>query len=97
MLIAVASNSKALWYLTRGTGLVSMVLLSGSVALGVAEATRWSRPTWPRFVTAALHKDVSLLATAFLAAHTVTSVVDAFAAIRWLDVVIPFTSTLSRR
>lgn len=92
MLIAAATNSKALWYLTRGTGLVSLVLLSISVALGVAEAIRWARPAWPRFVTAALHKNISLLATAFLAVHIVTTVVDAFAPIRWLDVVVPFIS-----
>ena len=92
MLAATASNGKALWYLTRGTGLVSMVLLSLSVGLGVVEVNRWTSPRWPRFVTAALHKNVSLLATAFLAVHIVTSVVDAFAPIHWLDVVIPFVS-----
>lgn len=92
MLIAAATNSKALWYLTRGTGLVALVLLSISVALGVAEAIRWTRPAWPRFVTAALHKNISLLATAFLAVHIVTTVVDAFAPIRWLDAVVPFIS-----
>lgn len=92
MLIAAASNGKALWYLTRGTGLVAMVLLSGSVALGVAEINRWTRPAFPRFVTAALHKNVSLLATVFLAVHIVTSIIDAFAPIRWIDVIIPLTS-----
>ncbi|HEY2429881.1 MAG TPA: ferric reductase-like transmembrane domain-containing protein, partial [Acidimicrobiales bacterium] len=92
LVLAVASNGKALWYLTRGTGLVTLILLTLSVALGVAEANRWASPRWPRFVTAALHKNVSLIAVVFLALHIVTSVVDAFAPIHWLDVVIPFTS-----
>ena len=91
-MLAVASNGKALWYLTRGTGLVTLLLLTLAVALGVAQVNRWSSPRWPRFVTAALHKNVSLLVVAFLAIHIVTSVVDAFAPIHWLDVVVPFTS-----
>jgi len=90
--VAVASNGKALWYVTRGTGLVAMLLLTGTIALGVLEVNRWSSPRWPRFVTAALHKNVSLLATTFLAVHIVTAVVDSYAPIHWIDLVVPFTS-----
>jgi hypothetical protein len=90
--VAVASHGKALWYVTRGTGLVSMLLLTGTIALGVLEVNRWSSPRWPRFVTAALHKNVSLLATTFLAVHIVTAVVDSYAPIHWIEVVVPFTS-----
>jgi sulfoxide reductase heme-binding subunit YedZ len=85
-------HGKALWYLTRGTGLVSLILLTASVVLGVLQVRRWSSARWPRFVTAALHKNVSLLVTVFLAVHIVTSIIDAFAPIRWLDVIVPFAS-----
>jgi sulfoxide reductase heme-binding subunit YedZ len=94
-LIAAASStssSKALWYLTRGTGLVAMILLSASVVLGVLEINRWASPAWPRFVTAGLHKNVSLLAVAFVAVHVATTVVDGFAPIGWLDAVVPLHS-----
>ena len=95
-LIAAASSgtssSKALWYLTRGTGLVAMILLSASVVLGVLEINRWATPSWPRFVTAGLHKNVSLLSVAFLAVHIATTVVDGFAPIGWLDAVVPLHS-----
>ena len=90
MLAAV--NAKATWYLTRGTGLVSLLLLTGSVLLGILEVSRWSSPRWPRFVTAGLHKNVSLLVIAFLGVHILTAVVDGFAPIRWLDVLVPFVS-----
>jgi hypothetical protein len=90
--ILTATRTQALWYLTRGTGLVSLVLLTISVVLGVTETVRWANARWPRFVTAALHKNVSLLVVAFLGIHIVTAVVDSFAPISWLDVVIPFTS-----
>ena len=91
-MIAAATSSKALWYLTRGTGLVALILLTASVVLGIAEVTRWRNPRFPRFVTAALHKNISLLVLVFLAIHIVTAVADAFAPIGWLDVVLPFHS-----
>jgi len=91
-MIGAVSHSQALWYLTRGTGLVSLVLLTASVVLGILQVKRWSTERWPRFVTAGLHKNVSLLAVAFLAVHIGTTVVDGFAPIGWLDAVIPFRS-----
>ena len=89
---AHASTTKALWYLSRGTGLVALLLLTGSVALGIVESVGWASSRWPRFVTAALHKNLSLLAAAFLGVHILTAGVDGFATIRWLDVVVPFGS-----
>jgi sulfoxide reductase heme-binding subunit YedZ len=88
----VLASSQALWYLTRATGLVSLVLLTLSVVLGITEAVRWAHPRWPRFVTAGLHKNISLLVMVFLAVHIVTAIADSFAPIRWLDVIVPFTS-----
>jgi ferric reductase like protein len=91
-MIATATSSKALWYLTRGTGLVALVLLTAGLVLGIVEVTRWTSPRFPRFVTAALHKNISLLVLVFLAIHIVTAIADSFAPIGWLDVVVPFHS-----
>lgn len=85
-------GSQTLWYLTRGTGLVALVLLTASVVLGVVETSTWSTPRWPRFVIAGLHRNVSLLVAVFLVAHIATAVLDAYAPIGWLDAVIPFAS-----
>jgi sulfoxide reductase heme-binding subunit YedZ len=90
--VLAAVNSKALWYLSRGTGIVCLVLLTASVVLGILEVKRWSSPRWPRFVTAGLHKNISLLVVAFVTVHVVTVVVDGFAPIRWLDAIVPFAS-----
>jgi sulfoxide reductase heme-binding subunit YedZ len=90
--VLAAVNSKALWYLTRGTGLVCLLLLTASVLLGILEVKRWASPRWPRFVTAGLHKNISLLVVAFVAVHVATAVIDGFAPIRWLDVIVPFGS-----
>ena len=90
--VLAAANPRALWYLTRGTGIVCLLLLTASVVLGILEVKRWANPRWPRFVTAGLHKNISLLVVAFVAVHVLTAVVDGFAPIRWLDVILPFTS-----
>jgi hypothetical protein len=92
VLAAAANSSKAYWYLTRSTGVVSLVLLTLSVAFGIAQVSRWSSPRWPRFVISGLHKNISLLVVAFLAVHIATAVMDSFAPIRWLDAIIPFRS-----
>jgi methionine sulfoxide reductase heme-binding subunit len=85
-------SGTALWYLTRGTGVVSLVLLTITVALGVANVRRARSPRFPRFVIDAVHRNTSLLAIVFLAVHIATSVLDAYTPIRLIDAVIPFVS-----
>jgi DMSO/TMAO reductase YedYZ heme-binding membrane subunit len=83
----------ALWYLTRSTGAVALVLLTVSVALGIANVSRLQAAGWPRFVVDGIHRNASLLALVVLAVHIVTSLLDPFAGIRLIDAVIPFTSS----
>jgi uncharacterized membrane protein YeaQ/YmgE (transglycosylase-associated protein family) len=92
VLLASAGPS-AYWYLTRGTGIVSLLLLTASVVLGILGSLRFAiGQRWPRFAIDALHRDVSLLAMAFLVVHILTSVLDSFAPIKLVDAVIPFVS-----
>jgi len=91
--VGSAAGPSALWYLTRGTGTVSLVLLTISLALGIANVRRAHTSTVPRFVFDAVHRSVSLLALAFVVVHVVTSVLDPFAPIRLIDAVIPFVSS----
>lgn len=88
-MIATAGPS-ALWYLSRGSGLVTLLLLTASVVLGILQVQRWGSP---RFVVVSLHRAVSLLVLAFLAVHVLTAVLDAFAPIRLVDAVIPFAGS----
>jgi len=90
--VIAAAAPKAVWYLTRGSGVVSLLLLTASVLLGITTSARWAAAHWPRFVVEGLHKNVSLLSLVFLAVHIVTAVVDGYVPIRWLDVVVPFGS-----
>jgi methionine sulfoxide reductase heme-binding subunit len=80
----------ALWYLARGTGLVSLVMLTVVVAVGVG--SRSGRPVFglPRFAVALVHRNVSLLALVFLAVHVTALLLDPYAQLRITDAVIPF-------
>jgi methionine sulfoxide reductase heme-binding subunit len=92
MLTVAAAGPSAYWYLTRGTGTIALILLTLSVALGVANVRRLRTEYVPRFVFDAVHRNVSLLAMAFLLVHIVTSLLDGYAPIRLIDVVLPFVS-----
>jgi sulfoxide reductase heme-binding subunit YedZ len=81
-----------LWYTTRGAGAVSLLLLSAVVALGVLTAVRFEAPGWPRFLTAAFHRNLSLTALVFLGLHVVTAVTDPFAHLGLTVALVPFTS-----
>ena len=87
---AIGTNSQALWYMTRGFGLIDLVLLTATMVMGLTQVVRYARPGWPRFVVSALHKNISLLAVVFLAVHVVTAVLDTFAPISIASVFIPF-------
>ncbi len=43
-------------------------------------------------ITAQLHRNLSLLAVAFVAAHVVTTVLDPYAPIGWISAIVPFAS-----
>jgi Ferric reductase like transmembrane component len=88
---AVGTNSRALWYLTRGFGLIALVLLTATLVMGLTQVVRYARPGLPRFVISALHKNISILAVVFLAVHVLTAVADTYAPISIASVFIPFT------
>lgn len=88
-----AVGPSPLWYLSRGTGIVTLVLLTASVVLGITQVRRWAPIGSPRFVVVSLHRAVSLLVVALLAVHVLTSVLDSFAPIRLVDAVLPFAGS----
>ena len=94
--MTAVTSSQWLWYSTRATGLVALVLLTASVVIGVLTSVRFGTGNWPRFTFQDLHRRVSLLAVVFVGLHVVTTVSDSFAPIGWLAVVVPFTSPYRR-
>jgi len=89
----ILASTPALWYLARGSGTVSLCLLTLTVVLGITTSVRWAARRWPRLVVAGLHRNLSLLSVVFLGLHITTVVVDGYVPIRWLDVVVPFGSS----
>ena len=71
---------------------MSLLLLTAVVVLGIATTTRREGQIWPRFLSARLHRNVSLLALVFLELHIATAVLDPFAHLGLRDAVIPFVS-----
>jgi DMSO/TMAO reductase YedYZ heme-binding membrane subunit len=89
----VVTSSTPLWYATRATGLVALVLLTWAMALGLLSSVRFQRPGWPRFVTLGLHRNVSLLALGFTVIHVLTTVTDSFVNVPLQDAFVPFISS----
>ncbi|HEX3961597.1 MAG TPA: ferric reductase-like transmembrane domain-containing protein [Trebonia sp.] len=90
------TNSTAFWYASRATGVVALVLLTVVFAIGIAVSRQSRVAGLPRFAVTDLHRNLSLLAVAFVGVHVLTAVLDAFVSIPALAIVIPFTSGYER-
>ena len=86
------TSGNTLWYLSRATGLVSLVLLTLTVLGGILVRRGVTPNRLPRFVMWGLHRNVALLSVAFLGLHIATVVLDSYVPINLLDAVVPFTS-----
>ncbi len=86
------TSATALWYASRATGVVSLLLLSLVMIGGLVVNRQGRLPGLPRFGVTSLHRSVSLLAVVFVAVHVITAIADPFVTIRIAAVVIPFTS-----
>jgi methionine sulfoxide reductase heme-binding subunit len=91
--MSALQHGPALWYATRATGLVTMLLLTATVLLGILTTGRFAGGRWPRFLTVGLHRNLSLLVVTFLALHIATTVIDTFVSIPLAAAFIPFASS----
>ena len=86
------ANPQWLWFLSRGSGVVLLVLFTAVMALGAATRLGWAPRRLPRFATAELHRTLSLFAVALLGLHVVTAIADPYVSIGWAAVALPFLS-----
>jgi sulfoxide reductase heme-binding subunit YedZ len=91
-LAAAAGGGSPLWYATRATGVIALLLLTATVVLGVAGHARLEVPGLPRVITAGLHRNISLLVVALVGVHVLTTVTDSYTRIGLAAAVIPFSS-----
>jgi predicted ferric reductase len=86
-------DSAVMWYAGQATGIVSLVLFTLVMILGIGVRERARIPGMPRLATVALHRSLSLLAVAFLTVHVATAVADTFVHIGLLAALVPFSSS----
>jgi predicted ferric reductase len=92
----IALTSPYLWYSTRATGMVTMVLFTIVVALGTFVANRIGGAIIGRFEINELHRSVSIIAVVFLAIHVVTTVADSYVPTGVISIFVPMTSEYKR-
>jgi sulfoxide reductase heme-binding subunit YedZ len=92
----LALTTPYLWYTTRATGLVTLVLFTMVVSLGALVANRAGGTVVGRFEINELHRSLAVAAVLFLAIHVVTTVLDSFVPTGPASVIIPLTSSYKR-
>lgn len=90
------NSSTALWYASRATGVLALLLLTAVMLLGLLVTRRRQPPGLPRFAVGGLHRNVALLATAFVVIHVLTAVTDGYVTIPLTAAVVPLTSSYER-
>jgi sulfoxide reductase heme-binding subunit YedZ len=86
------TQTTALWYASRATGVVTLLLLTAVLLLGILVNRQGRLPGLPSFAVTGLHRNVSLLAVAFLAIHVITAIVDPYVTIGLAAAVVPFVA-----
>lgn len=85
-------SNELLWYLSRATGIASIVLLTAVVVLGVVTAGRRDPRAERATVVMALHRWLSLGMLSFLLLHIGTAILETYVAIDVISLLVPFTS-----
>ncbi len=83
-------TDEALWALGRGTGITALLMLTVSLVLGIAGRSGRSVLGLPRFGVVAVHQFAALSASLLIAVHVTTLVIDPYAQLDLVDLVVPF-------
>ena len=85
-------NTQILWFIGRATGVVSLMLFTAVLVLGIATAGRSGFAGLPRAGVLRLHRSLAMTSMAFLAVHIVTTIADGYVNLNYWDVLVPFGS-----
>ncbi|MFF1385780.1 ferric reductase-like transmembrane domain-containing protein [Arthrobacter sp. NPDC058288] len=81
---------EAMWAFGRASGFIALALFTVSVLLGILNRSGRPLLVLPRFSISILHRNIALLAAVFLALHVGSLLLDSYAKLRPVDVVVPF-------
>jgi sulfoxide reductase heme-binding subunit YedZ len=90
------TGSSVFWYASRATGIVTLLLLTAVLVLGMVVNRRGRLPGLPGFAVTSLHRNLSLLTVSFIAVHVLTAVLDTYVRIPLASALIPFASGYER-
>lgn len=90
--VAVTSTLPWMWLVSRGSGLVLLVVFTAVLVLGISTRLGSGSRSMPRFAVAELHRTLALFAVAMLFLHVVTAILDPFVSIGWWATILPFTA-----
>src|SRR5512146_558961 len=91
-----ANSSTWMWYASRATGVVALLLLTAVALVGLMVSRQTRLAGLPRFAVTGLHRNLSLLALSFVFIHVLTAVADGYVSIPLDSAIIPFTSGYER-
>lgn len=86
----------ALWYLSRATGVVSVVLMTAVMVLGLFLSGRRRSAGDRTTIVQAVHRSLTFGMLVFLVAHIASAILDSYVQVGVLAVLLPFTSSYSR-
>ena len=89
----IAANTVAIWYAERAAGIISYLLLSLLVVLGLALSNRVRTQRWPMFAIEDVHRFVGILAAVFITLHVSLIAIDSFLPFSLMQILVPFSAT----
>ena len=92
----IALTTPYLWYATRATGIVALILFTLVVSLGSLVANRIGGTIVGRFEINELHRSISMVAITFLVIHILTTVLDSYVSTGLASAFVPMTSAYKR-
>jgi methionine sulfoxide reductase heme-binding subunit len=90
------TGSTMSWYISRATGVVTLLLFTAVLVLGLMVTRKGRLPGLPGFAVTSLHRNLSLLGLAFVVVHVLAAVLDGYVSIPLVSAVIPFASGYER-
>ena len=88
----MGSHTEAIWYAERAAGIVSYLLVTLLVVLGLTLSSRVRMRHWPAFAIQDVHRFVGILAGVFITLHVSLIVIDPFLPFSITQVLVPFTA-----
>ena len=91
--LPLAGETSAYWYMSRGAGLISYLLLWGAAVWGLLVSTKVAKDWIPAAFSVGLHEFLSLAALAFAGLHALALLGDRYIGFSLVDIIYPFAAS----